>query len=55
MVGAGLALTFTPLGATLGFVRPPAVLLAVIAATVVVYLVAVELVKRFFYRRLAPA
>jgi Mg2+-importing ATPase len=53
VVGTALLLPFTPLGATLGFVRPPAVLFAVVAATVVVYLFAVELVKRLFYRHLA--
>jgi Mg2+-importing ATPase len=49
----GLLLPMTPLGATLGFVRPPPILFAVLAATVLVYLVAAEAVKRWFYRRVA--
>ena len=36
---------------TLGFVRPPAILFAVLAATVIVYLGAVQVVKVWFYRR----
>jgi Mg2+-importing ATPase len=44
--GDRLLLPMTPLGATLGFVRPPPILFAVLAATVLVYLVAAEAVKR---------
>jgi hypothetical protein len=47
--------SFTPLGATLGFVRPPAVLFAVLAATVLAYLGAAEAAKRWFYRHPAAA
>jgi Mg2+-importing ATPase len=51
----GLFLPTMPIGATLGFVSPPPVLFAVIAATVLVYLGAAEIVKRWFYRRVTPA
>ena len=55
VVVTGCILPFTPLGATLGFVRPPAILFAVLAATVIVYLGAVQLVKSWFYRRVKLA
>ena len=51
VVAIGCILPFAPLGATLGFVRPPAILFAVLAATVIVYLGAVQVVKSWFYRR----
>jgi len=51
VVGAALALPFTPLGPELGFVRPPASFFAVLFGMVATYLVAVEVVKRWFYRR----
>jgi Mg2+-importing ATPase len=54
VVLAGLVLPLTPLGATLGFVQPPPLFYLVLAVTILVYLAAVELVKRWFYARLAP-
>jgi Mg2+-importing ATPase len=48
-----LVLPVTPFGRTLGFVPPPALFFLVLAAMVVVYLGAVEVAKRWFYRRLA--
>jgi Mg2+-importing ATPase len=45
-VATGMVLPFTPLAAALGFTRPPAVFLAVLAAMVLTYLLLVESVKR---------
>jgi Mg2+-importing ATPase len=53
VVAAALALPFTPLGAALGFVRLPGVFFAILPGMVLAYLVAVEIVKRWFYRRYA--
>jgi P-type Mg2+ transporter len=50
VVVAAIVLPLTPLGAALGFVHLPPVFYPVLAVMVVVYLVAVELVKRAFYR-----
>jgi Mg2+-importing ATPase len=55
VVTVGVVLPFTPLGAALGFVPLPAIFFPVLAATILLYLGAVELVKRWFYARLAPA
>jgi Mg2+-importing ATPase len=49
-----IALPFTPLGVWFGFVAPPAVLLAALAGVTAAYLLAVEVVKRWFYARHAP-
>jgi Mg2+-importing ATPase len=54
VVAAALVLPLTPLGHTLGFVRPPTAFLAALAVMVAAYLAAVEAVKRWFYARLAP-
>ena len=51
----GLFLPTMPIGATLGFVSPPPILFAIIAATVLAYLGTAEMVKRWFYRRVAPS
>jgi len=53
VVAVGISLPFTPLGRALGFVPPPALFFAVLVATIATYLSAVELVKRWFYRRVA--
>lgn len=45
-----LALPFTPLASSLGFVPYPPALLAVILGLVVAYMTSAELVKRLFYR-----
>jgi Mg2+-importing ATPase len=43
---------FTPLGTSFGFVRPPFSFYTVLAGMVVIYLLAVEGVKQWFFRRL---
>jgi Mg2+-importing ATPase len=53
VVAVAAALPFTPLGATLGFVPLPLDFFGILLAMVIIYLVAVEGVKRWFYRRLA--
>jgi Mg2+-importing ATPase len=53
VVAIAASLPFTPLGATLGFVPLPLDFFGILMAMVVVYLVAVEGVKRWFYARLA--
>ncbi len=45
-----IALPFTPVAAQLGFVAPPPLFFMILPAMVLCYLVAVEFVKRFFYR-----
>jgi Mg2+-importing ATPase len=50
VVGAAVALPFTPLAGFLGFVAPPPALLAAIAALAGVYLACAELAKRRFQR-----
>jgi P-type Mg2+ transporter len=49
-VAAGFILPFTPLAGFLGFVRPPASMLATIILMVVIYLVTAEVMKRWLYR-----
>ena len=46
-------LPFTIIGALFGFVQPPLAFYAVLAGLVIGYIVIVELVKRWFYRRYA--
>ena len=53
VVAVAALLPLTPIGATLGFVALPLNFFAILIAMVVVYLMAVEGVKRWFYRRLA--
>jgi Mg2+-importing ATPase len=53
-VGAGLALPFSPLSHELGFEALPGTFVGAVAAMIVVYLVLIELGKRWFYR-LVPA
>ena len=45
-----VALPFTPFAAQLGFVAPPPLFFLILPVIVLCYLVAVEFVKRFFYR-----
>jgi hypothetical protein len=49
LIGAGIP--FTPLGALLGFTRPPLKLLITIGVLLMNYLILVEIVKRRLYRR----
>ncbi len=51
VVAIGAVLPLTGVGRALGFVPPPADFFLVLTAMVVTYLVGVELVKRWFYRR----
>ncbi|MHB9101186.1 MAG: magnesium-translocating P-type ATPase [Sulfuricella sp.] len=53
VVATAVALPFTPAGAALGLVPLPAGFFGVLASLVAVYLLAVEGVKRVFYRRFA--
>ncbi len=53
VVAVAIVLPITPLGAQLGFVPPPAKFFLILTGMVVVYLAAVEGVKRWFYRRFA--
>lgn len=48
-----LWLPFSPLGPTLGFVVPPAGLLAIVLVITLLYGIGMEVVKRLFYRYLA--
>jgi Mg2+-importing ATPase len=50
----GALLPLTPLGAFFGFVAPPLAFYLFLAAAVVTYLVLVEIVKRLFFRYIAP-
>jgi Mg2+-importing ATPase len=54
-VASAFLLPFTTLGHWFGFVAPPSGLLAGLLAMLLCYLVLAEIVKRWFYRRLAPA
>jgi Mg2+-importing ATPase len=53
VVAIGFALPFTPLAHTLGFTALPLGLVGVILAIIPIYLLALELGKRLFYRHLA--
>jgi hypothetical protein len=47
----GMILPYTPAANWLGFVPPPATFFAFLAVVVVTYLILVEGIKRWFYRR----
>ncbi len=53
VVAIAVLLPFSPVRSALGFVSPPLRFFPVLAALVGAYLVAVEVVKRWFYRRVA--
>lgn len=55
VVAIAMLLPFTPLGTMLGFEPLPPVYFAILVPLVVSYLLAVEAVKRWFYRRYALA
>jgi Mg2+-importing ATPase len=50
----GMLLPLTPLGAFFGFVAPPVSFYLFLVPAIVTYLVLVELVKRLFFRHIAP-
>ena len=51
VVALAIIIPFTPLGALFGFVEPPLSFFAVLVGLIVAYLIMVEVVKRWFYRR----
>ena len=51
VVSLAAAIPFTPLGEWFGFVAPPAGLLVTIVILTAAYLMAVEVAKRWFFRR----
>ncbi len=53
VVAVAVLLPFTPVGAYLGFVAPPALFFLVLTAMLLAYLLAVEGMKRWFFRRFA--
>jgi P-type Mg2+ transporter len=55
VVALALVLPFTAAGRWIGFVAPPARFFPVLAGMVALYLAAVEMAKRWFYRRMTGA
>lgn len=55
VVTVAMILPFTPIGTQIGFVPPPLQFFLILAGMVMTYLLMVEGVKRWFYRRFAPA
>ena len=53
VVAIAALLPFTPAGAYLGFVAPPAFFFVILAAILIFYLLAVEGMKQWFFRRFA--
>jgi len=53
-VGLAVLLPFTPAGEYLGFVAPPPLFFIVLSGILVCYLLAVEGMKQWFFRRFAP-
>lgn len=51
VVVLAILLPFTPLGTYLGFVVPPLQFFLILAGMVIIYLLAVEKVKEWFYKR----
>ena len=51
VVALAILLPFTPLGRLFGFVAPPLPFFLILAGMVIVYLLAVEQVKQWFYKR----
>jgi P-type Mg2+ transporter len=54
VVTAATILPFTPFSGALGFVQPPLLFFPILAGMVLCYLFAVEVIKRWFFRHLAP-
>jgi Mg2+-importing ATPase len=55
VVAVAIVLPFTPAGVHLGFVAPPPLFFLVLTGILVAYLLAVEGMKQWFFRHLAPA
>lgn len=53
VVALAILLPFTPLGTLLGFVAPPPLFFFILASMVIMYLLMVEGVKQWFYKRYA--
>jgi Mg2+-importing ATPase len=53
VVAVAVALPFTPAGVYLGFVAPPVFFFLILTAMLLAYLLAVEGMKRWFFRRFA--
>jgi Mg2+-importing ATPase len=53
VVAIAATLPYTPAGVHLGFVAPPVFFFLILAAILTAYLLAVEVMKRWFYRRFA--
>lgn len=53
VVSLAILLPFTPLGRFFGFVAPPLLFFFILASMVIVYLLMVEAVKQWFYKRYA--
>jgi P-type Mg2+ transporter len=53
VVAVAVLLPFTPAGAYLGFVPPPAFFFLILTAMLIAYLLAVELMKQWFFRHFA--
>jgi len=51
IAGATLVLPFTPFGKLFGFAEPPILVLALLSIIVVFYIIAGEVVKGIFYKR----
>jgi Mg2+-importing ATPase len=52
-VAVAVLLPFTPVSESLGFVAPPAFFFLILAAMLLFYLLAVEAMKQWFFRRFA--
>ena len=53
VVALAILIPYTPLAKFLGFVAPPSLFFFILASMVIVYLMMVEVVKRWFYKRYA--
>jgi Mg2+-importing ATPase len=53
VVAVAVLLPFTPVSESLGFVAPPAFFFLILAAMLLFYLLAVEAMKQWFFRRFA--
>jgi P-type Mg2+ transporter len=53
VVALAVLLPFTPAGVYLGFVAPPAFFFLILAVMLLVYLLAVEGIKQWFFRHFA--